>query len=277
MESENPRSPALLAALVAAEQLSRPIVIEGIPHAIVPEGYSLENLERVRAEPKRTRGNFAVVTGDAFNRTVCLLRKGAGRPLPIFFGRSGTEATVTAVLNFDDWRDLTVTLAQKLSDPFREWYGKNGAAQAQRAFALFLEERTAHVVKPDGAALLELARKFKANVSVRYQSVIEQENGDNSLEFIQTTEAGSAGAKSRMKVPNFITLLMPVWHGGEPVKFEARFGYSISDDGKLALSFEILNLSELLSTELRKIVEKIGREHAASVIIEGANSSVPSL
>lgn len=272
-----------IAALVAAQALARPVNVGNHIHAaVIPAGYALQHFEKLCEEPSRERGNFAVLTADAFNRTVQLYRDrevdgSAAHPLPIFFGRSGTSAKVEAVLNPDSWRDFTVTLAQRLSQPFLDWYQKNTVPQTQRAFALFLEERTAHVVKPEGASLLELARKFKANVSVRYQSCIEQENGDASLEFLQTTEAGSAGAKSRMKVPNFITLLLPVWHGGEPVKFEARFGYAIGDDGKLALSFEILGLEELLSSELRKIVETIGKAHARSVIIEGNNALVPPL
>lgn len=275
-ESEN--NPALIAALVAANSLARPVTVgNNIPAAVVPENYSVNVLEKLLAQPSRTRGDFPVKSADAFNRAVALVRSDVSKPLPIFFGRSNTTATVQAVLNFDTWRDLTVTLSQRLSDPFLEWYQKNAIAQPQRAFAMFLEERTHHVVKPDGASLLELSRKFKANVQVRYQSFVEDQNGDGSLEFLQTSEAGSAGAKSRMKVPNFIDLQLPVWHGGEPVKFTARFGYSIGDDGKLSLTFEILNLNELLTTELRKIVEKIGKEHAKSVIIEGSNSAIAAL
>jgi uncharacterized protein YfdQ (DUF2303 family) len=268
----------LISAFVASSNLARPIEIATIPHAIVPEGYELANLERVLPQPKRTRGDFPVVTAEAFNRTVKLLRgtAPAGR-LPIFFGRQDTSARVQAVLNFGDWRDLTVTLAQKLSEPFMEWYRLNTRPQTQRAFALFLEERTSHVVKPEGASLLELCRKFKATVTVRFQSHVDDANGDGSLEYLQTSEAGSAAAKQRMKVPSFITLFLPVWHGGAPVKFDARFGYSISDDGKLSLTFEILRLNELLAEELRKIVEAIGQEHPASVVIEGSNASVPNL
>lgn len=278
METKPTPAAVTIAALVAAEQLARPVAINAIPHAIVPEGYYLTNLEGRLSSPARARGNFGVVTGEAFNRAVKLLREqNPTDKLPIFFGRSSTEATVQAVLNFSAWRDLTVTLAQKLSDPFLDWFRLNGAPQAQRGFALFLEERTAHVVRPEGAALLELARKFKANVQVRYQSFVEDQNGDGSLEFIQSTEAGSASAKSRMKVPSFITLCLPVWNGGDPVKFEARFSYGIGPEGKLALSIEILRLNELLTDELRKIVEKIGKEHPDSLIIEGGNATVPAL
>lgn len=284
MDPEDSTTPSIVAALVAAQSLARPVTVgNAVPAAVVPDDCAVELLEKTLAAPTRTRGNFPVATGEAFNRAVKLLRgetKG-GREilpeLPIFFGRSDTNAVVQAVLNFTDWRDLLVTLSQKLSDPFLDWYRLNNQAQGQKKFALFLEERTAHVVKPEGAALLELAKKFKANVSVRYQSIVDDQNGDASLEFLQTSDAGSAGAKSRMKVPNFITLFLPVWHGGEPVKIEARFGYAISDDGKLALTFEILRLNELLTEELRKIVEAIGKAHVNSIVIEGANALVPNL
>ena len=282
MNSENENNPlAMVAALVAAQTLGHAKIIgNNVPAAVLPNDYTLKLLEGTLAVPTRTRGNFSVQTAQAFTRTIHLLRgivQSNTPALPIFFSRSSTTAQVQAVLNFDNWRDLAVTLTQGLSLPFLDWYRLNGRAQTQRAFALFLEERTAHVVKPEGAALLELARKFKANVSVRYQSVIDAENGDNALEFIQTTEAGTASAKGRMKVPNFITLGLPVWHGGEPVKLEARFGYTIGDEGKLALTFEILRLEELLAEELRKIVEAIARELVKSVVIEGSNCEVPEL
>lgn len=267
----------LVPALVAGNQLGRPVKIEGVPFAIIPETYCLRDLEKTLPAPHRERGDFRVATAEAFNATVSLLRRVDPERLPIFYSRGGTTATVKAVLNFYSWRDLTVTLTQELSTPFLDWYRLSTVSQPQRKFALFLEERTEHVVKPDGAALLELARKFKANVAVRFQSCIEQENGDASLEFIQTTDAGSAGAKGRMKVPNFITLFMPVWHGGAPVKFDARFAYTIADDGKLSLAFEILNVNELLTRELRKVVLGIAKENADSVAIEGSNSTVPSL
>lgn len=277
--SPNQQPRALVAELVAANSLARPVLVNGVPHAVVPNDYRLGSLERTLHSPARKRGAFEVFDANSFNTLVNLWREGDedDDPLPLFFKRSGTSAVITAVMNFYDWRDLTVSLAQRLSTPFSEWYGKNGASLTQRAFATFLEERTHHVAKPEGAALLELSRKFKANVSVRYQSVIEDQNGDNSLEFIQTTEAGNASAKSRMKVPDRITLFMPVWHGGASFRFDARFGYSIGDDGKLALSFQILNLEELLSMTLLNIVQAIQKEHVNSHVIEGCNVGVPEL
>lgn len=274
-----------IAALVAAETLARPMIVgNAVPAAVVPANYTFTSLERLVAAPTRLRGQFNVLTAEAFKSTVGLYRpEGAVSleqifgSLPIFFNRSGTSAKVEAILNFYEWRDHKVTLAQGLSQPFLDWYRLNSQPQPQRKFALFLEERAQHVVKPEGASLLELCRKFKATVTVRFQSVVENENGDNSLEYIQGSEAGTAGAKQRMKVPERITLFMPVWNGGEPVKFEARFGYSIDDGGKLALSFEILNLEELLTNELRKIVANIAKSLAGSVIIEGENAAVPAL
>lgn len=273
-----------IAALVAAQTLARPMIVgNAVPSAIVPANYVFTNLEKLVESPTRLRGQFNVLTAEAFKATVGLYRPESpvadeiDGALPIFFNRSGTSAKVDAILNFYGWRDHKVTLAQGLSQPFLDWYRLNSLPQPQRKFALFLEERTQHVVKPEGASLLELCRKFKATVTVRFQSVVENENGDNSLEYIQGSEAGTAGAKQRMKVPERITLFMPVWNGGEPVKFEARFGYSIDDGGKLALSFEILNLEELLTNELRKIVANIAKSLAGAVIIEGENAAVPAL
>lgn len=282
--------PAATPAIVV-ENHARGTVFAGIPHAFLPPDYKLQDLERTLEVPSRRRGNFAVLTADGFNRQVVLLRRavafaGSERkaavadydPLPIYFLREGNAAQIQAVLNPGCWRDLTVTLAQKLSDPFVEWLELNKQGQPQRKFADFLEQRTHHVIKPEGAKLLELCRKFKATTNVRFQSLVEDANGngDGSLEFIQTTQAGTADAKGSMKVPDRITLGLPVWHGGDHVKIDARFGYSISE-GRLSLSFEILRLNELLSETLRTLVEKIGKEHPNAVLIEGENASIPAL
>lgn len=303
-ESESPKPPCTTPVVVKnAPRLAR---IEDIPHAILPPDYTLRDLERTMEYPARDRGNFAVLTAEGFNRQVALLRKPinfvfgtAGStskrrkptadvaiadanphaqpiwdPMPIYFQRQNNSAVIQAVLNSSDWRDHTVTLSQKLSEPFQEWLKGNTVGQAQRAFALFLEERTHHVVKPDGAKLLELARKFKATTNVRFASVVDAgENGDGALEYIQTTQAGQADARNSMKVPERITLGMPIWHGGDPVRFEARFGYAITE-GRLSLSYEILGLNELLSDTLRGLVDKIGSEHPRSVLIEGENARV---
>lgn len=269
--------PSIIPELVAAEAMGRPCVINGIPHVLVPPDYNLANLERTMGFPARKRGSFKAKDAASFNTLVELLRPLADESLPLFYARSGTSATVTGVLNFSTWRDLIVVLEQRLSDPFQEWFKLDKVPQGQRQFALFLEERTQYVVKPEGAALLELARKFKANVSVRFQSVVENDNGDNSLEFVKTTEAGSAEAKSRMKVPDVITLEMPVWHGSRPVRFHARFSYSISQDGKLGMGFEILGLNALLSEQLHDIVLGISKEHENCVIVEGESDGVRGL
>lgn len=275
----------IVSELVAAFQLARPLTVANIPTAIVPPGYSLQKLEHMLIEPARRRGNFAADTAESFTRLVNILNAQwqvvDRTAMPIFFRRDSgavtVQATIQAVINFNTWRDLLVTLTQELSEPFAKWWKLDGCAQTQRQFSLFLEERTAHVVKPEGAALLELCRKFKANQTVRYSSVIEEQNGDNSLEFIRTTEAGTTSARGRMKVPDRITLCLPVWHGGEPVEFEARFRYEISGDGTLSLSFEILRFEELLDRELRKLVDVIGKAIADSVVIEGGNAPVEPL
>lgn len=242
--------------------------------ALVPRGYSIVSTERALEAPSRGRRRVTLRTVSSFLEAFKTF-VAAGSAWPAFYvnGR-GNGLNVRLIFNSNSWADSYMALQLDVSAQFRRWLALEAAGlNNQKAFAQFIEDNLADVVEPQGAKLLEICRGFRATQTVRFASTVDLTNGDVGLEYIQETKAGTVDAKSRLQVPETITLGLPLYEGEERIKIKARFRYEI-DDGRLRLGVKFPQLEAAFEAASADLIARLRKALPTVTFMEGAQEPV---
>jgi uncharacterized protein YfdQ (DUF2303 family) len=125
-------------------------VADGAPYVVIPDGYTVHNLEHLLPTPTRARAAVVVADSDSF---IGYVNKHGMRTASTIYADIDSEESrlkLTAVLNDHtsteaDWRDHTCALTPKQSVEWRRWLGKNKQAMNQIEFATWLEDNLSDV------------------------------------------------------------------------------------------------------------------------------------
>jgi len=255
------------------DALKRPFLSAPVNHertkamsVIAPEGHShqLVDLEVLADAPDRKRGVFTVYTAESFNeyfnRHKVTSPENAASLVFADGKLTNPGQAVIGVLNphaLDKpaWHDHRVVLSLRPSREWETWTGANRKSMPQATFAEFIENNSVDIVRPEGAAILEMVTSFQAKRNVDFKQATRLQNGDVQLQYEDTTTA-TAGAKGNLEVPEKFTILIPIFDGDQPVEIEARFRYRISE-GKLFLFFDLLRPENKRDEAFAAIVEEI--------------------
>lgn len=153
------------------------------------------------------------------------------------------EATgaMVAILDAPDggpgWCGHRATLKLQQTPEWLAWTAASGVLSKQEAFAEFIEDRLADIVRPEGAIMLELAQSFQANSKASFESSRFLADGRRALEFREDVEA-RAGRKGEIEIPATFDLGLRPFVGCDPYKVVARLRYRIGD-GHLSIGFKL--------------------------------------
>lgn len=231
-DTVNPRQ-ALDAAIDAA-RLSNPVIdhADGRRHALVPSGYSLQDVSDPHRLPPHIKA--AATFNDRDSLTNYVNRFSDGRSILFADYDAGT---ITARLDWHHNNDNGLAPQQaahcaglKLRDSleYSRWNKMQGALHSQEDFARFIEENVADVTDPDQSVLLEICRDLEATMGTAFKSGTRLESGDRS--FIYETETR---VKGEISVPTEIGLSIPLYHGEEPTDIRAKFRFKATAAGLL--------------------------------------------
>lgn len=112
----------------------------------------------------------------------------------------------------------------RMTEEWRAWAGRCGSLYGQAEFIRFLEEHAGDVVDPDSAGLMELCMRFEAIQTVDFKSSKRLSDGSRELIYSEQTQA-----KGSIKVPEELTLFIPVLEGQEPQEIRVFFRTRIID------------------------------------------------
>lgn len=212
------------------------------PFAVVPDGYTLHDLEKTLERPMRKRGHVTMNDAASFV-DYFKLHNMASR----IYGQVEPPKFI-AVMNDNrkdeaGWGDHRATYACPISKEWSTWKKFAGTPRDQIAFAEFIESNTpdiisSAVVEPSGAEMLEVATSFKAQKKVNFASAQRLDNGQVDFVFQEEIQ-GSAGAKGHLKVPERFWIGIPVFEGGAPYRIEAKLRYRLKD-GALSMWFDLV-------------------------------------
>lgn len=121
---------------------------------------------------------------------------------------------------------------------WERWRAVDGKPMKQGELGIFLEEMLPTIAEPSGAALIEVAGDLKIDREVTFKSAVRLQDGTNSFIYEEKDEAKTT--KGKMAVPEDVTIVCPVFMGGEPAMFKAKLRYNLNR-GELSFRICILN------------------------------------
>lgn len=228
--------------------------------ALVPKGYSVEDLSRYGAQPRRIKQAVTVRDEGSFDS---YLARFADDRLAVFADLDA--GTFRAVLDYHvasvvastaeqapQWGHHTCTLALTPSEAWKTWTARDGNQMLQTAFAEFIESNALDVTSPTGAALLEAAKNVQQVRNVTFGSKVDLDNGDLVFNYSSETKP-----KGNVALPERITLAVPVYLGGPRYEVQARVRFRISDDGDLRLWYDLLNRDEVQRAAVEEVLASV--------------------
>jgi uncharacterized protein YfdQ (DUF2303 family) len=245
--------------------LGRIVESGGRSFSFVPAGYDLEELQPLeRPVGSYIQQTVRIDTKTSFSDYVNAYK---GANTRIFFNR--TSRTFSAVFDYHSSLLEVGRCAHRAayscphSDEWNAWTALDGKQIAQRDFAEFVEDHVGDVIRPEAAALLEIAQRLQISRKVNFVSA--KNLGSGTVEFQYTEEDEAKAGKQNIQVPTDIELAIPVFRGEDRYKIAAKFRYRL-DDGKLFFVVKILQREAILDDALSQMIEAISAETRLSII-----------
>jgi uncharacterized protein YfdQ (DUF2303 family) len=221
--------------------------ILGVPHALVPQGYQLQTLEKAieiadkraeRDKPRLLAGTATINDEASFVRHVNRFKDGDS---VIFFDKT----SFTAVYDYNrllgaNEPDRNVaarfgkhraSFAPELSDEWKAWVGNSGRLLGQEAFADFLDEHVWDIAGPTDdrkvptpAALASLAYSLKVMAEDTVDSTINRTTGEYNI--VAKSEQKTTGST---QIPPEFDIEIPIFTGCPKTRLTCKFRLRKSD------------------------------------------------
>lgn len=252
-------SNSLQTALRAGGALTEPKAI-ALPNGglgfIVPAGYDIKKIDaldtpltRIRATPRMDDAESFVAYVNRFKTDATIIFADLKTNLMtavIDYHHESTSASASSegpgpkdTPGRPDYTVHRVAHPCPWSVEWARWRAIDGQNRKQAELGLFLEEMLHTIAAPEGATLLEIAAELRVEREVKFKSGNRLANGTVAIAYEEIDETkGSKGGK--ITVPEEITIVSPVFMGGEPRGFKAKLRYRL-DRGELTFKIDILN------------------------------------
>lgn len=239
------------------------------PFIALPEGYNVHNLNQYltildsRADkPNTVQKEIRFNHVDSF--LVYFNQFRAGHKPQLFTKTDDTGVQIMAIMDYDEsselgteakWGDNKLYLALSFSRDYKAFRDKNNTWFTQEDFALFVEEYLHLFIKPEGAAMLEIAQHLKGTKNVQWQSGKSLRNGATQLEYIETVEAQNI--RQSTEVPEYVELKMPMYEGFGLQDVKAALRWKL-ENKEIKFSFRLLTkqAEEKAENEVKESVKE---------------------
>lgn len=241
---------------------------DGIPYVIVPEGYKVNDIERLLDVPQRKRG--AIVTTDSAGFIDYLQKHSTADVSTIYADIDSEQSRCNLLAVIDDhskgepaWRDHSCKFEPKLSVEWVRWKGSNKKTMNQETFAAWLEDNLPDIANvpgfPTGTDILQMALGFEANSNKKFRSKINLQSGGVQFEYV---EDETKDTRTKMIVFERFTIGVPVFDGSASAyPVEARLKYR-EKNGDVTFWYELIRPDRVFKSavvdELAAIKEGTG-------------------
>lgn len=212
--------------------------VEGVPAALIPDGFKLETLERLLPQPQRIKSTITLTDADSFirywqtyadDKSVLFSDLAARKFRAVFdYQQPGQPA----------WGDFRAELTLRHTSEWKTWTGKNNEWMPQITFAEFIELHALDVIDPISADLVLMTQTLQMRKKVSYTSGQRLHDGRVQLTYVEEQE-GTAGPKGDLRIPEKIMLALRVFEGCEKYQVPAFLRYRIGDDRQLKFMYQI--------------------------------------
>lgn len=195
--------------------------------AVLPDGYSAHDLERLQDQPNRIRADERFVDvlslveylkRFATDATMISAHYEQGKILAVLDGHTPIDPS---------HREHKARFEAQLSDRLKAWLAIDGKTMSQIDFGLFLEDRAVDVVQPDSADVMDMVMQFDATKKVSFKSSTRLHDGQRQFQYVEENETRGA-----VTLPDHFIIFAPVYRGMEPQRIKFMVRYRI-EEGKL--------------------------------------------
>lgn len=261
-------------AMAVAAMGANVVESDAKPYVMVPDGYSLKDMEGTMSAPTRSRGTVHLRDVTAFIVTVNKFKNEAAT----IYRQVHPKPEFSAVFNDDTatqpgWGDHVAHYACPLSPEWQAWANASGKPMAQNDFALFIERNLPDIrtfEDDEGASLvtatemLEVSRSLQAKKKVNFASGTRLDNGEIQFRYEEQIE-GTVG-KGDLKVPELFLLGIPVFEGGTGYAVLARLRYRIGERGDLSMWFDLERPHKIVEDAVEQLAKQIEAETGLKAI-----------
>lgn len=232
----------------------------------------IEWLFSQRGDPSRKSGTVKLKDADSF---IAYFNMHGKPPSPIY--ATLVPAQFTAVLNDHTaekagWRDFKAIFPVAHSREWDTWTkhnGKGASFGSNEAFAIFVEDNSPDIVKPEPSVMLQLALNFRVNSEVQFSLAQRLQDGNVELAYnnVINASAPSGNGAGKLKIPELFTIEIPVFDGlaSKKYKVDARFRFRLAD-GKLTLWYELVRPMKVVEQAFKDLWEQIKKETKAPIL-----------
>ncbi len=226
---------------------------DGLHYVLAPEGYEVRALPRLERPQRaatcaklRDAASFVRYVNDhKVDRTRIYATLEPAQFLAVLDDHHIAEHADDAAAQAD-WRGFRAQFAIPASREWGVWTAANRKHMGQLAFAEFLQDNLPDVVKPEGAALLEMALNFEAAQSGAFVAAQRLQDGSHNL-----TWKADNNASGSVKLPELIELSIPVFENEAVSSLTARLRYRVTE-GRLAIWYELVRPHKTLEAAFRQ-------------------------
>lgn len=251
----------LTSSFIAARDSSLDKVTTERPFALVPEGYSVENMKEYASymdqrnpEPRVVNKRMRFVDVTSFLTYFEKFRIGH-RP-QLFHKVSSDGMHIVSVFDYDEpaqegatatstrpmWGHNVAFLKMAYSRDYQLLKNKDGQWFDQVDFALFVEENQHLFLQPDGATMFELAQELKGKQNVEWQSGKRLNNNSTQFQFIEKIDAQTVHG-TPLEVPDYLLMRMPMFEGMGDHEVRLAFRWKLYQ-GEIKFAYKLLTKVE---------------------------------
>lgn len=280
-------APSIAEVLGIGAALSQPRVMtdvagrSGNPYVLVPKDWTVKDVSDMLPAPQRAKGNVELGDAASFIRYVnkhkdtpgdaSLANRGSGSvggdaPAPdkddvqtVIFA-DVLAGRFRAVFNHHasdapGWGDHSATYNCPISPEWKTWTEHDGRKMGQEDFAFFIEENILDIHKPVGAEMLQIVTTLKSTKNVAFDTGVRLQDGQVQLKYHEVNNT-AAGEKGELKIPEEITLGMPVFVGGAAYAVQAKFRYRI-EGTTLRMWYDLIRPHKVIEDAVAKVIAQV--------------------
>ncbi len=235
---------------------------QGRPYVVLPDGYSVADLEYLLPTPTRHRAAVSVSDSESFIKYLRTHGSLAECCIYADIDAETSRISMQAIINDHGsepgWRDHRCAFEPKQSVEWNRWMGKNRSNMSQGDFANWLEENLSDIAgvegMPSGNDMLQLALGFERTAEKRLKSKLNLQSGGVRLEYVDDEDKDT---RTSMEVFSRFMLGLPVFDGSTSAyPIEARLKYR-ERDGKVSFWYELIRPDRVFKTAVTEELDRI--------------------
>ncbi len=256
MESNNAETIDRIQQLVTLKQPAFLPPGGNVPVVVVPDGYTVESLEKFvfnnhAARPERIVQTVKVLDQSSFIEYYRKFSDSESRTFAYEPDRS-----VTSVLDYHESANVDqnmiseprygahkLVLSLRHSEEWNIWTGQNNKAMTQQQFAEFLEQYSGGIIDPDPAHMREVADDLQMHSEVDFHSGNRQRDGQQRFGYTETIK--STTKNGELAVPEQFNVNLAVFIGGARIPMKALLRTRLKEQ-KLSFFYTLIRPEEVM-------------------------------